>query len=356
MNPLNVLQVSLDTERAMSLEAQLEEKKAEDSLLVDKLAEMEIVLKNVNVELEEKRKQWKVLEQRKNYKAKAAARIESVKRNLRKAVAEANLDEERMKTRSAVQPCVRQMVKSVKILQEAIGEVQEGHTDFDLIRLANFPMEEMLEQKQAALETAMESLQGLKREVDSSTRELEESMQALNVVLREAKASTGSVGKEPPPNVVARWKAEQFPSGREAIEVLLSELKAEADCMDNVDPRIVRDYKLLKENVEELTNDILRRRQQKEESEEQMEQIKTAWLTSLNNLISRINDRFSAHFASMGFAGQVELHRGNHEYDFENYGVNILVKYRDTEPLQKLTAHHQVSKSVRFLKTPRFRE
>ena len=79
------------------------------------------------------------------------------------------------------------------------------------------------------------------------------------------------------------------------------------------------------------------------ESEEQMEQIKTDWLQNLTNLVSRINNRFSAHFASLGFAGQVELHRGKHEYDFENYGVNILVKYRDTEPLQKLTPHHQVS-------------
>ena len=30
------------------------------------------------------------------------------------------------------------------------------------------------------------------------------------------------------------------------------------------------------------------------------------------------------------------------ENDFAMYGVDILVKYRDREPLQKLTAHHQV--------------
>ena len=343
MAPQNVLQVSLDTEHVNHLEAQLEEKNAEGSRLKGKLVEMETLLKNVNVELEEKRKEWKVLEQRKNYKAKAAARIETVKRNLRKAMAEANLDQERMNSKSSVEPCVRQMVQSLKKLQEAIGEVQEGQRDFELVRLANLPMEEMVEQKQAALDTARESLQGLKREVDTATRELEESMQALSIALREAKASTGSSGKEPPPDVVARWKAEQFPDGREAIDVMMSELKAEAECMDSVDPQTVRDYKLLKENVDELTNDISRRKQQKMESEEQMEQIKTDWLQNLTNLVSRINNRFSAHFASLGFAGQVELHRGKHDYDFENYGVNILVKYRDTEPLQKLTPHHQVS-------------
>ena len=36
------------------------------------------------------------------------------------------------------------------------------------------------------------------------------------------------------------------------------------------------------------------------------------------------------------------LHKGKFENDFENYGVDIMVKYRDREPLQRLTAHHQV--------------
>ena len=36
----------------------------------------------------------------------------------------------------------------------------------------------------------------------------------------------------------------------------------------------------------------------------------------------------------MGFAGEVQLHEGSHENDFDNYGIKILVKYRDSEPLQ----------------------
>ena len=71
-------------------------------------------------------------------------------------------------------------------------------------------------------------------------------------------------------------------------------------------------------------------------------QVKAAWLAGLQELVERISTKFSAHFASMGFAGQVQLHKGEFENDFENYGVDIMVKYRDREPLQKLTAHHQV--------------
>ena len=44
--------------------------------------------------------------------------------------------------------------------------------------------------------------------------------------------------------------------------------------------------------------------------------------------------RFAKFFGTMGFAGAVELHTGNHLNDFDNYGIKILVKYRDSEPLQ----------------------
>ena len=38
-------------------------------------------------------------------------------------------------------------------------------------------------------------------------------------------------------------------------------------------------------------------------------QVKAAWLADLEELIERISAKFSAHFASMGFAGQVSVKR-----------------------------------------------
>ena len=38
-------------------------------------------------------------------------------------------------------------------------------------------------------------------------------------------------------------------------------------------------------------------------------QVKAAWLADLEELIERISAKFSAHFASMGFAGQVNVKR-----------------------------------------------
>ena len=65
------------------------------------------------------------------------------------------------------------------------------------------------------------------------------------------------------------------------------------------------------------------------------------WLNRLDGLMSQVNDKFQTFFASMGYAGEIKLNRGNFENDFANYGVEILVKFRENMPLQKLDPFRQ---------------
>ena len=50
----------------------------------------------------------------------------------------------------------------------------------------------------------------------------------------------------------------------------------------------------------------------------------------------------------MGFAGEIALDKGTHELDFKNYGIKILVKWRDSEDLKLLT-----SRSVIMIVVPK---
>ena len=72
-----------------------------------------------------------------------------------------------------------------------------------------------------------------------------------------------------------------------------------------------------------------------------MNALKVSWLESFEQLIDRINTNFLEFFNRMGYAGEVGLRRGQHENDFENYGISIRVKFRDNEPLQELTGARQ---------------
>ena len=46
-------------------------------------------------------------------------------------------------------------------------------------------------------------------------------------------------------------------------------------------------------------------------------------------------------FQHMGFAGEVKLNRGQHDDDFNNYGFDVLVKFREKLPLQRLDPFKQ---------------
>ena len=65
----------------------------------------------------------------------------------------------------------------------------------------------------------------------------------------------------------------------------------------------------------------------------------------LKELIQKVDTRFSSYFSShmqIKCAGQVILEPGPRESsDFDKYGVQIKVKFRDQEELQELNAQRQ---------------
>ncbi len=46
---------------------------------------------------------------------------------------------------------------------------------------------------------------------------------------------------------------------------------------------------------------------------QEIEAVRTEWLTALQKLISEINTNFSKFFLAMGCAGEVDLHKGENE-------------------------------------------
>ena len=69
---------------------------------------------------------------------------------------------------------------------------------------------------------ASENLSDLRRRVGEAGRELEESKRLLGSTLREARVATGGAGTEPPINVTNKWREEDLPGQKEAIEVTVT--------------------------------------------------------------------------------------------------------------------------------------
>jgi len=343
IRPQNSLQVSLDTERSNTLELQLREFQERHQQLEEKVLQQDQQYQEKRQTLETVLQKAKELEQRKNFKQRQMAKIDMEKTKLRKAMSAPGTERERRGIQENRKKLVRDMITANINLQASIKDCSQAQLTMDTNRLVATPLQDVIEQKQAAVAAAIESVGELKHSLDICQQEFSEAKSAMAAAFKEAKASTGSgVEKDKPPeNIQMAWKKEELPDRLDDIDGLIVNKRAELDCMDDVDPQKVADYRRIKDQIQELENDIERRDANMAERNARVEQVKAEWLEKLAALVERINTRFSEYFASMGFAGEVGLDCGNHENDFENYGIKIKVKYREQEPLQELSGHHQ---------------
>ena len=333
---------------------------------------------NISQELEAARKEQKSLEQKRHFKARQGAMIEGQKRILRQKMTEVGSEREKEEVRMRKKSLVLQSIVSARKLKEVIKELNHTKVKMELCRTATDPLEEIIESKSSDLREAKDKIRDLKKAIESAERNVIIARDALASAMKDTHRMTKELmvtneslkeGRDPseritgfggskleaPEKVKQLWEAEKIPNRFEEVDLLINELRAQADCMESVDPRTIRMYDEARDNIEELRRDIEEREQRITDRNLKIQDLKNSWVNCLEDLIGRIHKNFSSHFSSMGFAGEVTLSRGSHEEDFENYGIKIRVKYRDNEPLQvlllslfsfnisikELTAHHQ---------------
>ena len=342
--PRGYLEVSKDKEMEGKITEKLGWIDGQVTEVANRSRDLQENIRVLQMNLEAARKFQNELERKRHYKDQQRAKIEAQKRILRLKLAENNSNQRREELKMKILQQLSRQVVSAKQLQALVSGKSKRQVEIELCDMNLLPLDGIIQTKVLELEQAQETLGDMRDTVGRLRQEMEESQQTMKVVLKEAHQKTG-INKvkptEPPPAMKKEWEEKGIPIGEDQIETLITELQAKADCMDNVDKRIVREYRELKETIRELEQDITLRDADRGKAEEKMTLLKNSWLQSLENLIERINTNFSNYFASMGFAGEVGLRQGSHENDFENYGVCIRVKFRDEEPLQELTGSRQ---------------
>lgn len=93
--------------------------------------------------------------------------------------------------------------------------------------------------------------------------------------------------------------------------------------------------------VERMKDDLSTR-------DDRIKELKQCWLGPLKQLIGQVNDCFRGYFSqhmSMESAGEVRLDPDPEEQpdfsEFDKYGVQIKVKFRDSDQLHELDAQRQ---------------
>lgn len=131
----------------------------------------------------------------------------------------------------------------------------------------------------------------------------------------------------------------EMPVTIEELEAAIQDTISQANSILFLNHNILEEYESRQRKIEALSQ-----KQEMDEKElhslvDDINALKESWLPTLRSLVNQINETFSRNFQEMAVAGEVSL--DEHDMDFDQYGILIKVKFRQTGQLQVLSAHHQ---------------
>ncbi|WFD36657.1 Structural maintenance of chromosomes protein 5 [Malassezia cuniculi] len=122
------------------------------------------------------------------------------------------------------------------------------------------------------------------------------------------------------------------------LEMQLASARAALDIPTAVGAGVVETFRERLARIESLRAAIDAGAVRVAEAQQDISRIEARWLPELEKVIAHVNSRFGAAFQRMRCAGEVRLARDD---SYDKWGIDIYVKFRDTEQLQLLTGQRQ---------------
>ncbi|XP_014480265.1 PREDICTED: structural maintenance of chromosomes protein 5 [Dinoponera quadriceps] len=205
----------------------------------------------------------------------------------------------------------------------------------------------LLRQTLAVKKSDIAELEDKYKEAERIYKQHDEEFQPLmkeaEDLYKEALSSTNNISPQDEAFNALNKLFEKLPSNIKDINHELDVANAKVFCMaKNVDAEnVIREFDEIGKNIDTLTKFIETQTVKVNDIREKIEELKEKWLQPLQQLVEKINENFSSYFSAMDCAGEVTLMHGENIMDFDQYGLKIRVKFRDSDELQELTRHFQ---------------
>ncbi|KAG2201411.1 hypothetical protein INT47_001460 [Mucor saturninus] len=210
-----------------------------------------------------------------------------------------------------------------------IYKLQEIHANEKFKAIRNYATEQ-----DKVLHDAENNLAAAKRSYQSAQR------QAL-VYKKECEEAGNNLAEELHTlfqEILRKWKEEGTEETLETLEEKIAEEKGRAEGIRFANPDAMLHYEERKVEIDRLQQKIDSLDGDIEECKRQIATVKALWEPRIDALVQRISVKFSEAFERIRCSGEVAVDK--HE-DFDKWGINIWVKFRDTEKLQLLTGQRQ---------------
>lgn len=182
-----------------------------------------------------------------------------------------------------------------------------------------------LKEHQKFAELALQQLENCQKEVESHRQQLaaaKRHAESIAVITPELEKSFLEM-----PDTVEELKAAIEDSVSEANNILF------------LNQNILQEYEHRQQQIEDISTKLEADKKELGTCLTEIDVLKESWLPTLRNLVAQINETFSRKFQEMAVAGEVLL--DEHGTDFDQFGILIKVKFRQSGQLQVLSAHHQ---------------
>ncbi|KAJ3158631.1 Structural maintenance of chromosomes protein 5 [Geranomyces michiganensis] len=340
------LKSSVDTGRKAQLEDELERIASDQETLVQKA-------KISQKEMDRKRKQDDDLREQKKVFTARKAEIQQQKGTYDRLLNELGIKQLKLRNlieEEANEPPIEEQeleikekikevnIKRAKLALEFSKYIKEAMAIFyrrtiaslRVVQLAvkNADVQERMAEAEGELKRVREDLEAAVAEFDKLKAQATQELEA-------AKA-----GLEGHSEAVRADYLQMYPDETlEELETILAEQEARAETINQTDAGVIADYERRSAEIARIRGRMENAQGHLDEHRAKMAQVRNKWVPELTALVARISSSFSAAFEKIGCAGEVRL--AIDEEDYDKWGIDILVKFRDSEKLHPLTGQRQ---------------
>ncbi|KAG0361235.1 Structural maintenance of chromosomes protein 5 [Podila minutissima] len=260
--------------------------------------------------------------------------LDQLRSDLAKKEREPSSEEQEGRIRDQLQT---QATKRCKLALEYVELAKESSRHFSMLTVATLIRLQVHAELQTAEAQSHEKERQLK-EMEAQNSEVNKQYEEVKIrakeMLDKAKEEFNTLDPEDVPEFHEVGKGLSL----EDLEDMMAREKAKSEMHFSTNKSVIEKYEQRQFEIKSTRAKVESKEKRLAKLMSDLEAIRGPWYESVTALIEKISKGFSESFGKIGCAGEVRL--GEHE-DYDKWCIEIMVKFRDAEKLQKLTGQRQ---------------
>ncbi|CAK4033817.1 Structural maintenance of chromosomes 5 [Lecanosticta acicola] len=124
----------------------------------------------------------------------------------------------------------------------------------------------------------------------------------------------------------------------EKLDMEIQSVQATLDMLHGGNENVIKEFEQRAQRIEELRQKLVRLEEDLSGLSAKITELRGRWEPELEEVVKNISDAFSENFHRIQCAGEVGIYKDD---DYDQWAIQIKVKFRENEPLSLLDSHRQ---------------